>query len=88
MKQEENQRLIGFDALRFFMILLVIIFHASITFMEFAPQYWYVLDDHKSLLFTILVVFLDGFPVTVLFFLSGYFSRPSFEKNGMRYFLF
>jgi peptidoglycan/LPS O-acetylase OafA/YrhL len=85
--KEEDQRLIGFDALRFFMVLLIIIFHASITFMEFAPQYWYVLDEHKSLLFTILVVFLDGFPITILFFLAGYFSKPSFEKHGLRSFL-
>jgi peptidoglycan/LPS O-acetylase OafA/YrhL len=87
MEQKENNRLRGFDSLRFFMIFLVIVFHVSITFMEYAPQYWYVLDDQKSIIFTILVMFLDGFPVTILFFLAGYFSKPSFEKNGIRNFL-
>ncbi|MDR1220336.1 MAG: acyltransferase [Treponema sp.] len=87
MMQENRERMIGFDALRFFMVLMVVILHASMTFMEYAPLYWYVLDEDKSIAFTLLAMLLDSFPMTVLFFLSGYFARPSFEKRGFRSFM-
>jgi hypothetical protein len=69
------------------MVLMVVILHASMTFMEHAPPYWYVLDEDKSVAFTLLAMLLDSFPMTVLFFLSGYFARPSFEKRGFRSFM-
>ena len=57
------------------------------TYMEYPVLWWYVLDDHKSLLFTFLVVFLDSFPMSVLFFLAGYFALPSFNKKGPALFI-
>jgi peptidoglycan/LPS O-acetylase OafA/YrhL len=82
MTQERNERIPGFDALRFCMVVLVIVLHASMTFMEYAPSWWYVLDDQRYLFFTFLVILLDCFPMSVLFFLAGYFSPPSFNKRG------
>ncbi|MDR0599774.1 MAG: acyltransferase [Treponema sp.] len=87
MAPEENKRIPGFDALRFFMVLLVIVMHASMTFMEYVPRWWYVQDDQKYLFFTFLVILLDRFPMTLLFFLAGYFSPPSFARRGFRSFL-
>jgi peptidoglycan/LPS O-acetylase OafA/YrhL len=86
-KTVSAERITGFDALRFCMVVFVVMLHSAMTYMEYAPQWWYVIDEHRSLFFTKLVIFLDSFPMTVLFFLSGYFAPPSFAKRGRRAFL-
>lgn len=75
-------RIAGFDSLRCFMIVCVIMLHAAMTYMAFAPQYWYVVDAERSIVFTGLVILLDSFPMTLLFFLAGYFVPRSLEKRG------
>jgi hypothetical protein len=86
-KTVSAERVIGFDALRFFMVVFVIMLHSAMTYMEYVPEWWYVIDENRSMFFTELVVFLDSFPMTVLFFLSGYFAPPSFAKRGRIAFL-
>lgn len=81
-----EERLTGFDSLRCYMILCVIMLHAAMTYMAYVPRYWYVKDNGNSLLFTCLVVLLDSFPMTLLFFLAGFFAPPSLEKHGVRRF--
>ena len=49
----ERPRLFFLDNLRAFAIVLVIVLHASITYMLFAPAWWYVLDPDRSLFFTV-----------------------------------
>lgn len=66
------ERMIHIDYLRTFIIMLVVAFHVSLTFMAKAPQWWYVKSDHTSLLFTLIVIILDVFMMPVLFFISGY----------------
>ena len=69
------------------MVLVVIAMHSSMTYMEYGPPWWYVINDQKSLYFTFLVVFFDSFPMSVLFFLAGYFAFPSFDRKGPALFL-
>ncbi|TWP27293.1 acyltransferase [Apibacter muscae] len=78
----KNQREMGIDNLRFAMVVLVIALHAAMTFMDYVPEWWYVINPKRSLGFTYLVVILDTFPMTVLFFLSGYFAPNSLKKRG------
>ncbi|MCL2010924.1 MAG: acyltransferase [Synergistaceae bacterium] len=82
-----KERITGFDSMRFFMVFLVIALHSAMTYMEYAPPWWYVLDDRRSIWFAFLVVFLDSFPMSALFFLSGYFAFPSLNKKGKVLFL-
>ncbi|MDR3254001.1 MAG: acyltransferase family protein [Synergistaceae bacterium] len=82
-----QERITGFDSLRFFMVVLVIALHSAMTYMEFVPAWWYVIDGEKSFEFALLVVFLDSFPMTALFFLAGYFAPPSLDKRGARTFV-
>ena len=82
-----NKRITGFDSLRFFMVFLVIALHSAMTYMEYAPSWWYVLDENRSIWFAFLVVFLDSFPMTALFFLAGYFAYPSINKRGKYLFI-
>jgi hypothetical protein len=86
-KAVSAERVTGFDALRFFMVVFVVMLHSAMTYMEYVPEWWYVIDENRSMFFTELVVFLDSFPMTVLFFLSGYFAPPSFAKRGRIAFL-
>lgn len=77
-----NERFIGLDSLRVVMVFFVIALHCGMTYMDYRPDWWYVLDSQKEIGFTYLVVILDYFPMTVLFFLSGYFASPSLRKRG------
>jgi hypothetical protein len=61
--------------------------HAAMTYMYYAPEWWYVIDDKKSLAFSLFVVFLDSFPMSALFFLAGYFAPPSLSKRGASVFI-
>ena len=69
------------------MIICVIMLHAAMTYMAYVPEWWYVIDSNKSLNFTMLVVFLDAFPMSVLFYLAGYFAVPSLNKYKFKNFV-
>ncbi|MBQ9896603.1 MAG: hypothetical protein IJM40_04735, partial [Synergistaceae bacterium] len=79
-------RVYGLDILRFLMIVCVIMLHAAMTYMLFVPEWWYVIDNSKSIYFTMLVVLLDSFPMSVLFYLAGYFAVPSLNKYKFKNF--
>lgn len=76
-----SNRIVALDTVRVFMVFCVIALHAAMTYMAYAVPWWYVLDSQSSLFFTILVVYLDSFPMTTLFFLSGYFAPLSLAKR-------
>lgn len=80
--------MLGLDNLRFIMVVFVIGLHAAMTYMEYVPEWWYVIDKNQSLGFTVLVVILDSFPMTVMFFLAGYFALPSLAKRGKNSFIY
>ncbi len=70
------------DNLRAFAILLVIILHASMSYMAYAPKWWYVVDTQQSIIFTKMVLLIDVPVMLVMFFLAGYFACPSLAKKG------
>jgi len=78
-----RQRLYFLDNLRAAVIVLVIVLHASITYMVYAPQWWYVVDPDQSLFFTMLVLLIDVPLMPALFFTAGYFALPSLERRGL-----
>jgi peptidoglycan/LPS O-acetylase OafA/YrhL len=82
-----RKRIAGFDSMRLVMVVLVIMLHAAMTYMMFVPQWWYVIDAQRSFGMALLVVFLDSFPMSALFFLAGYFAPPSLSKRGASRFL-
>ena len=79
----ERPRLYFLDNLRAFVIVMVIVLHASITYMVYAPQWWYVLDPDRSLPFTMLVLLVDVPLMPALFFVAGYFALPSLQRRGL-----
>lgn len=78
----QSTRFYFLDNLRAFVILLVVILHGSMTYMAYAPAWWYVLDPQNSLFFTILVLLIDIPIMLVMFFIAGYFALPSLIKRG------
>ncbi|MEW6059521.1 MAG: acyltransferase family protein, partial [Actinomycetota bacterium] len=59
-----------------------VVLHAAITYMEFAPDWWYVVDSRRSLLFTAIVLLIDVPLMPALFFVAGYFALPSLQRRG------
>ena len=84
---QTSNRLYFLDNLRAFVIILVIVLHGSMTYMAFAPTWWYVVDPQTSEVFTQLVLLLDVPIMPILFFLAGYFALPSLQKRGTWLFL-
>lgn len=75
------------DNLRVFVIFLVVLLHAALSYMAYAPEWWYVLDPQRSLFFTGLVLVVDVPIMLIMFFLAGYFTPASLVKRGPRAFL-
>ena len=80
-------RLYFLDNLRAFVVILVVVLHGSMTYMAYAPTWWYVVDPNSSEVFTQLVLLLDVPIMPILFFLAGYFALRSLQKRGSRVFL-
>ncbi len=82
-----SNRLYFLDNLRAFVIMLVVVLHGSITYMAFAPPWWYVLDEQSHLIFTALVLLIDVPIMLIMFFIAGYFAFPSLVKRNTGAFL-
>jgi len=67
--------------------MLVIVLHGSMTYMAYAPPWWYVVDPENNLLFTALVLLIDVPIMFILLFVAGYFALPSLVKSGPKKFL-
>ena len=83
----QSNRIYFLDNLRAFVVVLVIVLHGSMTYMAFAPDWWYVVDRQTSLLFTMLVLLIDVPIMPIMFFIAGYFALPSLDKRGTRGFV-
>lgn len=70
------------DNLRVAVVFLVVVLHAIISYMEFAPPWWYVLDPQRSIVFTYMVLLIDVPIMQIMFFLAGYFALPSLARRG------
>lgn len=80
-------RLHFLDHLRAGIVLLVILLHASMTYMAYPPAWWYVVEPENSLALTLLVLLLDVPNMQALFFIAGFFAYGSLQRHGTREFL-
>lgn len=71
-----------FDNLRAFVILLVVVFHTAIGYMQPSVEWWYVVDTQKSALFNLFVMNTDVFIMPIMFFIAGYLAVPALQKKG------
>lgn len=69
------------DALRAFAMMLGLVLHGALSFME-VP--WVVEDRCKAPEFGLLVTAIHGFRMPLFFMLSGYFTAMLWRKRGLR----
>ena len=50
------KRNVGFDSLRFYMVLCVIMLHGAMSYMAYVRQWWYAINPQNSAVFTALVI--------------------------------
>ncbi len=82
-----EKRIYFLDNLRSFIVLLVVVFHASMAYMPNAPWWWYVLDSQRSPFFDCFVLLNDVFMMPTLFFIAGYFAVRSLTRSGTAHFV-
>ncbi|WP_371371739.1 acyltransferase family protein [Sporomusa aerivorans] len=83
MQNVNRERRIYFlDNLRSFIVLLVVVFHASMAYMPNAPWWWYVLDTQRNSFFDGFVLINDVFMMPIMFFIAGYFSVKSLVRHS------
>jgi len=78
----QKQRIFFLDNLRTATIFLVLVFHAALAYMLYAPDWWYVIDTKRVLSADILVIWADVFIMPVMFFISGYFGVKSLAAKS------
>lgn len=78
-----KQRLAFLDNLKGVVILLVILDHVLVGYMEPPPPAWYVVDSQRTPLFRPFIMLLDIFVMPIMFFVAGYFTLPALMKRGM-----
>ena len=84
---EGERRLYFLDNLKWFIIWLMVVFHAAMCYMAYAPEWWYVVDKAEpSFLATAFVCWADVFIMPVMFFVSGYFGLRSLARYDLRKF--
>ncbi len=82
---EENKRLYYIDWLRVLVVLALIPFHASLTYLRYGIVYIKApVSGLAALPFLIIEVPLGDFFMTLMFFVSGVASFYSFKSRGTR----
>lgn len=82
-----EKRMYFLDNLRSFIVLLVVVFHASMAYMPSAPWWWYVLDSQRNPFFDLFVLINDVFMMPTMFFIAGYFAVKSLVRTGTTQFV-
>lgn len=75
-----SDRLHALDAVRAGALLLGVVFHASLSFME--PRIWVVGDDSTSPVMNGTYFVLHIFRMTVFFLIAGFFARMVLHRRG------
>jgi hypothetical protein len=80
-----ENRVIFFDNLRFFLVLCVVLQHAANAYNNLL--WWPVAEANSSMIVGWLSAFFDAFTMPLLFYVAGYFAIPTIQKKGVASFL-
>ena len=81
MNGSRQNRIVFFDNLRYLMVILVIIFHSGASYGSIVAL-WPYHDPNPTEAVDIIMMVLDVFMMSILFFIAGYFALPSLQKEG------
>lgn len=84
------KRLAWIDNLRALMIILVVMIHAAVTYGGIGS--WYYVENERvgmtsTLFFALIQTFTQAYFMSLLFMISGYFTRKSLERKSTWKFL-
>ena len=82
-----GERLHALDAVRGFALLLGIVFHSTMSFLNAPQQMWFIVDKYQSTTLTLLFYVLHMFRMTMFFFIAGFFGHLLFHRRGERAFI-
>jgi len=85
-KTNSIDRIFFLDNFRSFLIILVVLFHASLAYIVNADV-WFIFNPQKSIIFDVYAFLFDRTIMPMLFFISGYFALSSILKRGTASFL-
>ncbi len=77
-----KSRIYFLDNLRTFLIFLVVLLHAAITYSHGMDSFWAVVDPKKSEGLALVNMYLDLFVMFIIFFISGYFIPYSVKNKS------
>ncbi|WP_293366803.1 acyltransferase family protein [Phenylobacterium sp.] len=81
-----SDRLHGLDAVRGYALMLGIVYHATMSFLP-GPQFWPVIDTHRSLFLSGVFFVSHMFRMTTFFLIAGFFGHMAVEKRGVAAFV-
>lgn len=82
----KTERIHSLDALRAIMMLLGLVLHSAMTYLDFPTEAWSLKDPRTTQLFSdFLVFYIHAFRMPVFFFVAGFFGALLFyERNPRR----
>ena len=84
------KRIAWIDNLRVMVIILVVFLHSGVTYSGIGGWYYKEeaeIDTGSLLFFAFFITFTQAYFMSLLFMVSGYFSKLSLEKRGTKLFL-
>jgi len=77
----QTERLVFLDNLRYLMVLLVLVFHSGASYGTMVG-FWPFHEANPTEWVDIIMILLDAFMMSLLFFIAGYFCLPSLQKRA------
>ncbi len=77
VRTDSDHRIFFLDNLRYFLVLLVVLFHSLTSYTNICE--WWPVNDDNFLFFDSLLLFLDVFMMPGLFFIAGFFALHTHE---------
>jgi len=84
---QSPERLHALDAVRGLALLLGIVFHSTMSFLDGAQQMWLIGDQSQSIALSVLFYVLHMFRMATFFFIAGFFAHLLFHRRGQRAFV-
>ena len=84
---QNPERLHALDAVRGFALLLGIVFHSTMSFLNSSGQGWLIVDKDPSTTLSVVFYVLHMFRMATFFFIAGFFAHLLFHRRGQRAFV-
>ena len=81
--ESDSQRFHALDSIRAIAMLLGIVLHGAISFMNPPLPFWPIQDSKTSLFFAIPVFLIHAFRLQTFFMMAGFFAALLIEKRGL-----